>query len=245
VLLRHLQWDAGMATRDHLPTGRGYDSSLHYFHHANDFWSSKTHNTSDTCPHDVYPHWPTRPPGGCFTDLWDTDRPAIGRNASVPSAKLYPRSHQAPNGTGNSGAVGYSITGPEEHYEEHMFKSRVLSIIAAHDAVSQPLFMCYCFHTVHEPLQAPNQTYAKFASIVTDDYVAMGLRHRTLYASMVNYMDGAVGDIVEQLHSKAMWNHTLLGTWWACMWWGALIEGVLSVHQRRSVQLSAIRSFSK
>jgi len=30
--------DAGMATFDHTPLGRGYDSSLHYFHHANDYW---------------------------------------------------------------------------------------------------------------------------------------------------------------------------------------------------------------
>ena len=30
------KWDAGMATPDHTPKGRGYDSSLIYFHHAND-----------------------------------------------------------------------------------------------------------------------------------------------------------------------------------------------------------------
>lgn len=28
------KWDAGMATLDHLPISRGYDSSLHYFHHV-------------------------------------------------------------------------------------------------------------------------------------------------------------------------------------------------------------------
>ena len=27
-----------MATPDHTPVGRGYDSSLHYFHHENDYW---------------------------------------------------------------------------------------------------------------------------------------------------------------------------------------------------------------
>ena len=30
------KWDAGMATEDHTPQGRGYDTSLNYFHHAND-----------------------------------------------------------------------------------------------------------------------------------------------------------------------------------------------------------------
>eukprot|EP00937_MAST-01D_sp_MAST-1D-sp2_P004149 g4149.t1 len=30
------KWDAGMATSDHTPEGRGYEKSLIYFHHAND-----------------------------------------------------------------------------------------------------------------------------------------------------------------------------------------------------------------
>ena len=33
------KWDAGMATADHTPEGRGYEQSLIYFHHANDYWS--------------------------------------------------------------------------------------------------------------------------------------------------------------------------------------------------------------
>ena len=33
------KWDAGMATPDHTPLGRGYDQSLIYFHHANDYWT--------------------------------------------------------------------------------------------------------------------------------------------------------------------------------------------------------------
>ena len=33
------KWDAGMATPRHTPRGRGYDSSLFYFQHANDEWA--------------------------------------------------------------------------------------------------------------------------------------------------------------------------------------------------------------
>jgi len=36
------KWDAGMATPDHTPQGRGYDQSLIYFHHANDYWTYQT-----------------------------------------------------------------------------------------------------------------------------------------------------------------------------------------------------------
>ena len=31
--------DVGMATPDHTPGGRGYDSSLSYFYHTNDYWN--------------------------------------------------------------------------------------------------------------------------------------------------------------------------------------------------------------
>ena len=30
------KWDVGMATPDHTPAGRGYQSSLSYFHHSGD-----------------------------------------------------------------------------------------------------------------------------------------------------------------------------------------------------------------
>ena len=33
------KWDAGMATPDHIPTGRGFDTSFGYFHHTNDFYT--------------------------------------------------------------------------------------------------------------------------------------------------------------------------------------------------------------
>ena len=33
------KWDVGMATPRHTPLGRGYDSSLGYFHHSNDYYS--------------------------------------------------------------------------------------------------------------------------------------------------------------------------------------------------------------
>ena len=40
------KWDVGMATWRHTPLGRGYDSFLGYFHHANDYWTEKLPFTS-------------------------------------------------------------------------------------------------------------------------------------------------------------------------------------------------------
>jgi len=61
------KWDVGMATDDHTPTGRGYDSFLGYFHHANDYWTQGLGLTSigqiNVCLNR-------------FSDLWDTNKPA-------------------------------------------------------------------------------------------------------------------------------------------------------------------------
>eukprot|EP00035_Acanthoeca_spectabilis_P003368 m.92872 g.92872 ORF g.92872 m.92872 type:complete len:439 (-) comp12086_c0_seq2:653-1969(-) len=56
------KWDAGMATPTHTPKGRGYETSLGYFHHGNSYWSDETGDL--TCPVGV--------------DLWDTGHPAHG-----------------------------------------------------------------------------------------------------------------------------------------------------------------------
>jgi len=46
------KWDAGQATVDHTPAGRGYERSLFYFNHCNDYW---TGTAGFPCP---------SPPGG-------------------------------------------------------------------------------------------------------------------------------------------------------------------------------------
>jgi len=49
-----------MATPDHTPHGRGYKTSLNYFHHANDYWSQST----DSCKAPAPPPAPV-PPATC------------------------------------------------------------------------------------------------------------------------------------------------------------------------------------
>ena len=57
-----------MATPDHTPQGRGFQSSFGYFHHDNDYYTEKI--------------------GSCksvgVVDLWDTDKPAHGVNGTGP-----------------------------------------------------------------------------------------------------------------------------------------------------------------
>ena len=62
------KWDAGMATVDHIPTGRGFESSFGYFHHDNDYYTEVVSNCNGTG----------------IVDLWDTDKPAHGVNGTGP-----------------------------------------------------------------------------------------------------------------------------------------------------------------
>ena len=151
------KWDAGMATPDHTPQGRGFDSSLGYFHHANDYYTEKA--------------------GGCkgakggIVDLWDTDKPASSMNG----------------------------TGPDK-YEEGLFRERLLKVVEDADP-STPLFLYYAPHIVHTPLQVPDKYLNMFSFI--DDH------DRQYYHAMVAYLDGVVGDLVDALKKKGMWDNLL------------------------------------
>ena len=61
------KWDAGMATPTHTPRGRGFNTSLGYFGHKNDYWT-KGIMQSDCLGHGE--------PYGTLKDLWDGDGPA-------------------------------------------------------------------------------------------------------------------------------------------------------------------------
>ena len=57
------KWDAGMATPDHTPHGRGYQSELTYFSHCNDYWTYGISGCLSPTPSLVTDLW-NLPPGG-------------------------------------------------------------------------------------------------------------------------------------------------------------------------------------
>lgn len=86
------------ATPDHTPRGRGYHSSLHYFHHDNSYWDQHYADNSDGCAGEnpLPTGHPDDAPGsvGTLVDLWLAEEgaregPAYGMNntcnASFPS----------------------------------------------------------------------------------------------------------------------------------------------------------------
>ena len=60
------KWDAGAATRDHTPKGRGFDTSLGFFGHGNDYYNEFL----DFCEHKK------------TIDMWENDSPASNLNGT-------------------------------------------------------------------------------------------------------------------------------------------------------------------
>ena len=73
------KWDAGMATWEHTPKGRGFHTSLNYFHHDNDYYTEYVADPIQifpSCEHNI-------------TDLWDTDKPAKTLNGTAYEEELF------------------------------------------------------------------------------------------------------------------------------------------------------------
>ena len=67
------KWHAGGATPDHIPTGRGFDTSFGYLNGANDYYS-EVHLSCNTTP---------------IVDLWDCNKPAVGINGTEYEEALF------------------------------------------------------------------------------------------------------------------------------------------------------------
>ncbi|MBI2478661.1 MAG: arylsulfatase, partial [Planctomycetia bacterium] len=78
----------------------------------------------------------------------------------------------------------------EKGYTTDLIGREAAQVLAAHDK-SKPLFLYVPFNAPHTPLQAPDETIAKYAS--------MPDKQRRTYAAMVDRLDQAVGVIVAAL----------------------------------------------
>ena len=66
---------------------------------------------------------------------------------------------------------------------------------------SQPLFLSYTTHARHDPYQVPDSYLNRFSFI--NCYLWQ------IYHAMVTYVDDIVGDLVEALKQKDMWDNVL------------------------------------
>jgi len=71
------KWDAGIATWDHTPMGRGYETWLGYYHHANDYWTQQVVGDAlAACPTPL-------------VDLWNTTGPARHLNGTAYEEEIF------------------------------------------------------------------------------------------------------------------------------------------------------------
>ena len=152
------KWDCGMATPDHTPRGRGYDSSFGYFHHANDYWveaigscpgSASGPDTGGTNSTSVIDMWMADYGGGEHGASAAGNPSCVFCNGSAPPGvgpAQYKPMHNGPSLLGVNGTV--------EGYEEWKFSQYAARVIRDHNATDKdrPLFLNYNMHVVHEPL---------------------------------------------------------------------------------------------
>jgi len=183
------KWDVGMATPQHTPQGRGYDTWMGYFLFANDYWTKGNTFTAtgelDNCLN-------------TFTDYFLTNETYRG---GVRDDRLL----FCPN-----------TSRPEIDplcYEEAAFKQRALDIIRNHNVRDKqhPLFLLYSSHLVHTPLQVP-ESYLKEIDVLVKKRGGkpFSSEHRRSYAAMTLYLDRAVGEMVAALKAKSMYEDTLI-----------------------------------
>lgn len=128
------KWDAGMGTPQHIPRGRGFASSLVYFHHENDYFTRRqggcSVNTSD--PEHPTEHLPC-------VDLWANDAPARAINGSAGDTyEEYIFKAEA-------------LRIIEDHASDN-----------ANAVLPRPLFLFYAAHVAHQPYEVPDSYNASF-----------------------------------------------------------------------------------
>ncbi|CAK9076379.1 unnamed protein product, partial [Durusdinium trenchii] len=175
------KWDAGMATPEHSPLGKGYDTWLGYFQHANDYWQESMPLAStgnlDVCLNEFRD----------FSFYNDTYHgPVIEEIAAELGCNL-----EDPD---------YCL--PDSCYEEAMFNE--------HDLTDQdsPLFLFYAFHLLHTPLQLPNSYLEEIDKLAnaSGQQQLPWTQNRRLYAGMTLYLDTMIG----QDGSGTMYDNTLI-----------------------------------
>jgi arylsulfatase I/J len=197
------KWDAGMATPDHTPHGRGYDTSFGYFHHANNYWTEETGScASGATYNEATRGWDVpvdgQKGGHPVVDMWiaepnGTEHPAHGHNGSMPIST-------------DPKHVPVGVNGSIVDYEEWKFGQYALKVINEHDP-TDPLFLCYCFHIVHEPLHVPRPFFDRQEHLL--EYPDFQF-HRTIYHAMVKFMDDVVLNVTTALKTKDMYQDTLI-----------------------------------
>lgn len=214
------KWDAGMATPEHSPLGKGYDTWLGYFQHANDYWQESMPLAStgnlDVCLNEFrdFSFYNDTYHGPVIEEI----AAELGCDQSVRHSMRKPNIQPQVNATGcNLEDPDYCL--PDSCYEEAMFNARALQVIKEHDLTDQdsPLFLFYAFHLLHTPLQLPNSYLEEIDKLAnaSGQQQLPWTQNRRLYAGMTLYLDTMIGRVIKELQrrqdgSGTMYDNTLI-----------------------------------
>lgn len=180
------KWDAGMATPEHTPLGRGYDKWLGYYQHANDYWTKGTPITSTGEIDNCLNHFTD------FSLLNSSFRGGV-RDALALENGTYEEDVFSEYGLSIIRDYASTVTGNDADDED------------------SPLFLFYAFHLCHSPLEVPEEYLTKIDKIVENaGGPPFDSTNRRKYAAMVLYLDTAVGKLVAALRENDMWEDTVL-----------------------------------
>ena len=199
--MRLWQWHLGFCDERFTPTFRGFDEYLGYLNGAEDYWShyrcqapprelswsrSEAGNATLSVPPD--PHGIVCS-GVASTGSVDTDVEKWNfldfRNGSTP------------------GVLAAAANNSFEDYSAFVFAREAARLATNHRVhhPDAPFFMYMAMQSVHEPLQAPDDEVAKYASTIADF-------DRRVTAAMVTSMDTAIGRAVDGWDKAGMWADT-------------------------------------
>lgn len=203
------KWDAGAATPEHTPWGKGFETFFGYHQHANDYWNEGISFTAtgeiDVCLDkfvDFHVYNDTFRGGvtpeiarevGCFKDTAYNQSDTTGLQPQVTPV----------------GCVNSSYCLPESCYEEAMLRERALQLVKGHDP-SSPLFLFFSTHLLHTPLQVPQSYLLRVDNFVKEKGWHFDSSNRRLYAAMTLYLDDTIGAVVQEMKDQGMWDNTLV-----------------------------------
>jgi arylsulfatase B len=87
-------------------------------------------------------------------------------------------------------------------YEEALLSRRVQQVLESRSPDGPPFFLFYSMHTTHFPLEVP-QAYVDAFSFIDDGV-------RRLSHAMGKYLDDAVGEVIDTLKARGLWDNTLV-----------------------------------
>ena len=175
------KWDAGMATHDHTPEGRGFNRSLIYYEHKVDYW---TQTLMQSACEQIAP---------ATVDLWADGAPARTINGTAYVEELFrARVLEIIKAHDFGSTPLYLLFTPHAAHCPLQVPRAALDALNA-SVVPNDEALC----AAQTPYIFPGSTAADF-------------RCRAQYSALVSIVDASVGAIVDAIRARGVWNETLM-----------------------------------